>query len=75
MKNDLKSTGNHEGLLRRLPPAGQELRFPEKEVRTAGEGKVQYCYECAEFPCRSLKHLDKRYRTNYRMSMIENLNI
>ncbi|MHB8104396.1 MAG: DUF3795 domain-containing protein, partial [Dehalococcoidales bacterium] len=37
-------------------------------------GRVQFCYECADFPCQRLKHLDKRYRTFYRMSMIENLN-
>ena len=32
-----------------------------------------FCYECAEYPCRRLKALDKRYRTKYGMSMIENL--
>ena len=26
-----------------------------------------------DFPCDQLKHLDKRYRTKYKMSMIENL--
>jgi hypothetical protein len=34
---------------------------------------VKYCYECPDFPCPRLKRLDKRYRTFYRMSMIENL--
>ena len=32
-----------------------------------------FCYECAEYPCKRLKQLDKRYRTRYAMSMIENL--
>lgn len=38
-------------------------------------GKTQsgFCYECDKYPCLRLKRLDKRYRTNYRMSMIENL--
>jgi hypothetical protein len=31
------------------------------------------CYECDKYPCRRLKQLDKRYRTKYHMSMIENL--
>jgi hypothetical protein len=31
------------------------------------------CYECDKFPCQRLKQLDKRYRTKYHMSMIENL--
>jgi len=33
----------------------------------------KYCHECAEFPCKRLKQLDKRYRTRYKMSMIDNL--
>jgi hypothetical protein len=32
-----------------------------------------FCYSCTEFPCKRLKHLDKRYRTKYGMSMICNL--
>jgi hypothetical protein len=32
-----------------------------------------FCYGCGEYPCKRLKHLDKRYRTKYHMSMIENL--
>jgi hypothetical protein len=34
----------------------------------------RHCSEkCAEFPCDRLRRLDKRYRTKYGMSMIENL--
>lgn len=32
-----------------------------------------FCYECPSFPCNRLKNLDKRYRTNYGMSMLKNL--
>ena len=32
-----------------------------------------FCLECATFPCVRLRRLDKRYRTKYGMSMIENL--
>lgn len=32
-----------------------------------------FCYECMNYPCQRLKNLDKRYRTKYGMSMIENL--
>jgi hypothetical protein len=32
-----------------------------------------FCYDCEKFPCTRLLNLDKRYRTNYGMSMIENL--
>jgi hypothetical protein len=33
-----------------------------------------YCFSCESFPCKRLQQLDKRYRTKYGMSMIENLN-
>ena len=33
-----------------------------------------FCYDCEKYPCTRLKQLDKRYRTNYNMSMLENLN-
>lgn len=35
---------------------------------------LKYCsLECEKYPCQRLKNLDKRYRTKYSMSMIENL--
>lgn len=36
-------------------------------------GKTGYCFECGEYPCKRIRHMDKRYRTSYRMSVIENL--
>jgi hypothetical protein len=37
------------------------------------KSKSKFCYECVDFPCKRLNQLDKRYRTKYHMSMIENL--
>ena len=34
---------------------------------------IRFCFSCDEFPCARLEHLDKRYRSKYGMSMIENL--
>ncbi len=35
---------------------------------------LKYCSaKCEKYPCTRLKNLDKRYRTKYGMSMIENL--
>lgn len=34
---------------------------------------LKYCFSCAGYPCARLKRLDKRYRTKYGMSMIDNL--
>jgi hypothetical protein len=36
-------------------------------------GKFRFCFDCDDFACHLLKHLDKRYRTKYSMSMIDNL--
>ncbi|MEN6379434.1 MAG: hypothetical protein ABFD15_07640 [Methanofastidiosum sp.] len=35
--------------------------------------KTKFCFRCEKYPCTRLKNLDKRYRTKYGMSMIENL--
>src|SRR3989339_842981 len=37
------------------------------------KGGARFCYVCEKFPCARLRQLDKRYRTRYGMSMIENL--
>jgi hypothetical protein len=35
---------------------------------------LKYCSnKCSQFPCKRLKGLDKRYRTKYDMSMLDNL--
>jgi hypothetical protein len=35
--------------------------------------RYQFCFRCESYPCQRLKQLDKRYRTKYSMSMLENL--
>jgi hypothetical protein len=32
-----------------------------------------FCYDCEKYPCKRLKDLDKRYRTKYHTSFLENL--
>lgn len=38
------------------------------------KNKLKFCFGCEKYPCEKVKHIDKRYRTKYKMSMIENLN-
>jgi len=45
-----------------------------KNCKKIVSDKNKYCFGCDTFPCAKLIHLDKRYRTKYSMSMIENLN-
>jgi hypothetical protein len=73
MKYDLRSQGILRNYCAGCRPRGKNCAFMKKSCELLGNGLVQYCYECEEFPCRRLKHLDKRYRTNYHMSMIANL--
>ena len=42
-------------------------------LRVCDKREGRFCYACPEFPCDRLKRLDKRYRTRYGMSEIENL--
>ena len=54
-------------------PRGKNCAFMKKSCQLLGEGRVRFCFECEDFPCRRLKALNKRYSTKYHMSMIENL--
>jgi len=38
-----------------------------------GKTESQLCNECPKFPCSRIKHIDKRYRTKYHLSLIGNL--
>jgi hypothetical protein len=50
-----------------------QCAFLKKHCDKLANKQIEYCFECAVFPCENLKTLDKRYRDNYGMSMIENL--
>ena len=44
-----------------------------KNCEVIQKDKAEFCFDCDNFPCRNLNHLDKRYQTKYNMSMVENL--
>jgi hypothetical protein len=44
-----------------------------KNCELLAKTSSKFCYECEKYPCLRLKQLDKRYRTKYKMSMLENL--
>ena len=44
-----------------------------KNCKELNKNNLKFCFECNKFACERMKHLDKRYRTKYDMSMIENL--
>ena len=54
-------------------PRDKKCAFLKKTCNLLLNKQVQYCYECPDYPCKGLSHIDKRYKTFYKMSMIENL--
>jgi hypothetical protein len=73
LKNGLKSQGIKMPYCSGCRPRDKRCAFLKKRCQLLGSGQVNFCYECPDFPCRNLKHVDERYRANYRMSMIANL--
>jgi hypothetical protein len=49
------------------------LRCKIRTCEVFKDSKVKFCFGCENIPCDRLKHLEKRYRTKYSMSMVENL--
>jgi hypothetical protein len=72
-KNNLNKKGFKKTYCEGCLPRGKNCSFMKDQCDLLGKGQVRFCFECMEFPCRRLKNLDKRYRTKYHMSMIENL--
>jgi hypothetical protein len=56
--------------------ADKRISITRCKIKNCGilrKGRAKFCFSCDRYPCKNLKHLDKRYRTKYNMSMIENL--
>lgn len=51
----------------------KKCKFLKKQCPKLSKGEVTFCFECKNFPCSRLKHIDERYRTHYKMSLISNL--
>jgi hypothetical protein len=54
-------------------PRNKKCAFLKGHCSKLSKGEVTFCFECASFPCDRLRTIDSRYRSRYRMSMIENL--
>ncbi|MCU0853314.1 MAG: DUF3795 domain-containing protein [Thermoplasmata archaeon] len=47
--------------------------FLKQKCKLLRDEEIRFCYMCPTFPCDRLSSIDKLYRTNFRMSEIENL--
>lgn len=72
-ENDLNKQGFKKTYCEGCIPRGQHCLHMGDSCEMLKNGQVRFCYECDNFPCKRLKALDKRYRTKYHMSMIDNL--
>jgi len=72
-KHKLNKQGFHKKYCPGCIARGENCLFMKDQCDLVGNGLVRFCFECADFPCKRLKTLDKRYLTKYHMSMIDNL--
>ena len=73
LKNDVKSKGIRMPYCKGCRPRGKKCAFLKKRCELLLNNKVEFCYECKDFPCERLKHIDRRYQTYFTMSLIDNL--
>jgi Protein of unknown function (DUF3795) len=73
LKHNLKKSGIMRAECPGCRPRNKNCAFMKKSCKFLANGIYKYCYECSNYPCERLKGLDKRYRSFYHMSMIENL--
>ena len=73
VKHDLKAKGIRLTHCIGCRPRNKKCAWIKKACAELSKGEISFCYECKSFPCHRLMTIDERYRSRYRMSMIENL--
>lgn len=72
-EHDIKAKGLKMPYCKGCRPRDKKCAFLKKRCEKLLNHEFEFCYECQEFPCDNLKHIDKRYKTLYHMSLIDNL--
>jgi hypothetical protein len=54
--------------------ANKTCAFLKRHCILLDKDKVEFCFECADYPCVHLQKLEDRYKKNYSVSIFENLN-
>ena len=73
LKHDVKEKGVRMAYCKGCRPRDKKCAFLKKRCELLLNKNVEFCYECEEFPCKNLKHIDNRYQTFFHMSLIDNL--
>jgi hypothetical protein len=72
-RNDLKSKKINHSYCTGCRLQNMICSCIKKKCDLIFNGTIRFCFECDDFPCKSINHLDVRYKKHYRMSEIENL--
>src|SRR5574341_932515 len=51
----------------------KRICYVKRDCKDVRKNLVRLCFECKQFPCENIRHLDERYRKNYSASVIGNL--
>jgi hypothetical protein len=54
-------------------PRDKQCSFLKKRCEKLLNHTVDFCYECSDFPCINLSHIDKKYQRDFGFSNIETL--
>ena len=73
LRNKLKSKGVKMPYCTGCRARNKQCAFLKKSCTLLLKTEVDFCFECPDFPCDRLKKLDERYKSRYKMSMIDNL--
>jgi hypothetical protein len=72
LTNKLKSKGVKMPYCTGCRARNKKCAFLKKSCPRLLKGEVDFCFECSDFPCDRLKTIDNRYKSRYRMGMIDN---
>jgi len=59
-------------------PRNKQCAFLKKKCKDdlkLLKGEIDFCFECNFYPCEQLIRIDEKYKREYKMSMIENLEL
>jgi hypothetical protein len=73
LRYDIKNKGVKIPYCNGCRPRGKNCAFLKKRCELLLNNIVTFCYECKDFPCERLKHIDQRYQTLFRMSLTDNI--
>lgn len=73
LQHDIKSKDIRMSYCKGCRPRNKNCAFLKKRCSRLHDPSVTFCYECTDYPCENLKQIDTRYKTLFRMSLLENL--